>query len=156
MAIDIIKGSHGTSFPTKIASMMKQYGHVYNVVLTADTDNGALGTRGDYVSFDRYEQGDVAANAVEGVIRELMADGRWMVEFTKVTGEVLYLYNALVSEYGEKELQDETLFYNKADEVCQGGTLIVGDLAAYNDAWFTGTPAVGETVKYASGKFVVQ
>lgn len=157
MYVDITKGTHVKSFPTKIASMMGQYGHVYNVVLQANTDNGMLVARGDYVSFDQYEDGTVTANAVEGVIRELGADGNWIVEFTKLPAtEVLYIYNSPVSEYPEKEFQDEALMYNKAGEVAQGATVILGDLASYSDLAFTGTPAVGAALKYAAGKWVVQ
>lgn len=157
MVVDIQKGTHISSFPNKVASMMGQYGHVYNLVLTANTDNGTLSSRGDYVSFDQYEQAAVTANAVEGVIRELMADGRYLVEITKLPAtEVLYVYNSPVSEYSEREFQDETLMYNKAGEVAQGATLILGDAFTLSDAAFTGAPAVGKTVKYAAGKYVVQ
>lgn len=157
MVVDITKGTHIKSFPNKIASMMGNYAHVYNLVLTANTDNGTLASRGDYVSFDQYEQDVVTANAVEGVIRELMADGTYLVEITKLPAtEVLYVYNSPVSEYPEKEFQDESLLYNKAGEVAQGATLVIGDLFTLSDAAFTGNPVVGKTVKYAAGKYVVQ
>jgi len=154
--IDIRYGSHVVSFPNKVLSMMGG-GHVYNIVLSADTDQGTLSSRGDYISFDQYEDGDVTANAVEGIIREHMADGTWLVEFTKLPAtEVLYLYNAPVSEYPERDLQKESLFYNLAGERIQGATLRIGDMATYSDLAFTGTPAAGKTVKYAAGKYVVQ
>lgn len=157
MVVDITKGTHIKSFPNKVASMMGNYAHVYNLVLTANTDNGTLASRGDYQSFDQYEQAAVTANAVEGVIRELMADGTWLVEVTKLPAtEVLYVYNSPVSEYSEKEFQDESLMYNKAGEVAQGATLILGDMFTLSDVAFTGTPAAGKTVKYAAGKYVVQ
>lgn len=156
MYVDIQKGTHVASFPNKIASMMGQYGHVFNIVLQANADNGKLAVRGDYVSFDQYEEDALTDNAVEGIIRELGADGRWIVEFTKLADETLYLYNSPVSEYPEKEFQDEELMYNKAGEVIQGATLILGDMASYSDLAFTGTPVAGKTVKYAGGKFVVQ
>lgn len=157
MVVDITKGTHIKSFPNKVASMMGNYAHVYNLVLTANTDNGTLASRGDYVSFDQYEQAAVTANAVEGVIRELMADGTWLVEVTKLPAtEVLYVYNSPVSEYSEKEFQDESLMYNKAGEVAQGATLVLGDMFTLSDVAFTGTPATGKTVKYAAGKYVVQ
>lgn len=157
MKVDIQKGNHIASFPNKIASMMGQYGHVYNIVLGSDTDNGVLVSKGDYISFDQYEDDVVTANAVEGVIRELMADGRWLIEITKLPAtEVLYVYNSPVSEYNEREFNDETLMYNKAGEVAQGATLIIGDMFTLSDAAFTGTPVAGKTVKYAAGKYVVQ
>lgn len=157
MVVDITKGTHIKSFPNKVASMMGNYAHVYNLVLQADADNGTLASRGDYVSFDQYEQAAVTANAVEGVIRELLADGTWLVEVSKLPAtEVLIVYNSAVSPYSEREFQDETLMYNKAGEVAQGATLILGDMFSLSDAAFTGTPEVGKTVKYAAGKYVVQ
>lgn len=157
MAIDITKGSHIVSFPTKVASMMGSYGHVYNVVLQSNTDNGTLASRGDYVSFDQYEQDSVTAEAVSGLILEQAANGNWYVEITVLPNtEVLYIYNSPVSEYSERDLQDEALFYNKSGEVAQGATLIIGDVIELSAAAFTGTPKVGSTVKYTSGKYVVQ
>ena len=157
MVVDIQKGTHISSYPAKIASMMGQFGHVFNLVLQADADNGTLSSRGDYISFDQYESDVVTANAVEGVIREFTADSKWLVEITKLPAtEVLYVYNSPVSEYNEREFNDETLMYNKAGEVAQGATLIIGDMFTLSDAAFTGTPAVGKTVKYAAGKYVVQ
>ena len=156
MVVDISKGTHIKSYPNNIASMNGNYGHVYNIVLGKNTDNGELATRGDYISYDQYEQGAVTANAVEVTIRELMADNTWLVEVTKLPAvEVLYLYNSPVSEYQEKQLQAEELMYNKAGEVCQGGTLILGDKYTLSNAAFTGTASVGATAKYASGKYVI-
>lgn len=155
MAIDITKGTHISSFPSKIASMMGQYGHVYNIVLQANADNGTLCGRGDYVSFDQYES-DTVPTGFAGVIREQAASGNWYVEVTDLgTGETLYVYNSPISPYGEKELQDETLFYNKLGDVVQGATLIVGDVFEISAEGFTGTPAAGAVVSYASGKYVV-
>lgn len=158
MFVDISKGTHIKSYPNKIASMNGTGGnHVYNIVLQANTDNGTLCSRGAYVSYDQYEQGAVTANAVEGVIRELMADKTWLVEVTKLPAtEVLYVYNSPVSEYNQKEFQDESLMYNKAGEVAQGANLVIGDMFTLSDTAFTGTPVKGATVKYAAGKYVVQ
>lgn len=157
MAIDIQKNKHVASFPTLISSMMGTFHRVYNIVLGANTDNGMLSLRGDYVSFDNYEQAAVTDDDVTVAIRELGADGRWIVEVTALPDdEVLYLYNSPVSEYEERDLQDEELFYNKQGEVVQGAPLLIGDLFSLNDLAFTGTAAAGKTAKYAAGKYVVQ
>lgn len=156
MAIDIRTGSHVVSFPSKVASMMGQYDHVYNIVLDADCDNGTLATRSSYVDFDQYEQGAVTANTVEGKILKQAANGNWYIEITKLpTAEVLYLYNSPVSEYAEKEFQDESLFYNKNGEVAQGAVLTIGDVIEYSALAITGTPAANTVVKYTSGKWVI-
>ena len=156
MVVDITKGTHIKSFPNKIASMMGTYGHVYNIVLQANADNGPLCSRGDYVSVDRYENDAVAANAVQVKIREKNADGTWLVEVVKLPAtEVLYVYNSPVSEYPEREFQDESLMYNKAGEVAQGATLIIGDMFSLSDAAFTGTIATGAVATYSAGKYAI-
>ena len=149
--IDIQKGSHVVSFPTKVASMMGQYSHVYNIVLQADTDNGMLAGRGDYVSFDQYEQ-DTPSADFAGRINEQAANGNWYVEVTELPAdaEVLYIYNAPVSEYAERDLQAESLFYNKADEVAQGAVLCIGDVIELSENAFSGTPAAGAAVSFDS------
>ena len=156
MAIDIIKGNHVKSFPNKVASMLGAGTHVYNIVLQANTDNGALAGRGAYVSYDQYEQ-DTPSNSWAGVIRDIHADGTFEVETTALPAgeEVLYIYNAPVSEYGERDLQDETLFYNKAGEVAQGAVLSLGDVFTISANGFQGTPTTGTAVTYANGKYVI-
>lgn len=157
MAIDIRKGSHVSSFPTFVSAMQRTYKRVYNIVLGADTDNGMLAGRGAYASFDNYAQAAVTDNAVTVNINELGADGRWIVEVAVLPAtEVLYLYNSPVSEYAEKDLQDESLFYNKKDDVVQGAPLLIGDLFSLSENAFTGTPVAGGTAKFAGGKYVVQ
>lgn len=157
MAIDIRKGSHVSSFPTLVSAMMGTYKRVYNITLTADTDNGSLATRGNYLSFDNYAQGAVTDEDVAVAVRELGADGRWIVEVTALPDdEVLYLYNSSVSEYIQKDLHDESLFYNKRGDVVQGAPLLIGDLFSLSDNAFTGTIAAGKTALYTGGKYEIQ
>lgn len=157
MAIDIRKGTHMSSFPTLVSAMMNTYKRVYNITLTADTDNGSLATRGDYISFDNYAQGPVTAGDVTVRINELGADGRWICEVMELPeNEILYLYNSPVSEYAERDLQDESLFYNEKDDVVQGAPLLIGDLFSVSNEGFTGTPVAGATAEYNNGKYVIQ
>lgn len=157
MAIDFSKNAtHVVAFPSKVASAMGQYGHVINFVMNANVDNSVLGTKGTYVSFDQYNRVDVADNKVEGVIREAAAEGGWYVEFTKLDGQIFFVYNTPKSPYPEVELRDEALFYNATGDVTQGMELHLGDIVTLSDAAFTGTPDAGKTVKYSAGKYVVQ
>ena len=160
MAIDFTRNNtHVVTFPSKIASMMGQYGHVINLEMQADSDNGVLYKKGDWKDFDRYEADDVAANTVEGVIRQAAPDtpNSWYVEFTKLgTDQIFYSYNTPVSPYPEQELREEGLFFNAAGDTTQGAELHVGDIASYSVAAFTGTPEAGKAVKYTAGKWVVQ
>ena len=158
MAIDFSKNAtHVVAFPSKVASAMGQYGHVINFVMNANVDNSVLGTKGTYVSFDQYNRVEVADNKVEGVIREINnSEGGSYVEFTKLDGQIFFVYNTPKSPYPEAELRDEALFYNASGDVTQGMELHLGDVVSLSDAAFTGTPAVGKTVKYSAGKYVVQ
>lgn len=150
--IDVKKGSHVVSFPSKIASACGQYGHIFNIVVQDNTvDNGALCLKGDYVSFDQYEQDALASgDTITGEIIDQDANGLWYVEFTALPAgkTVLYMYNAPISEYSERTLQDESLWVNVKNDVVQGMQLMVNDVAEYSDLAFTGTPAVGAAVTY--------
>lgn len=155
--IDVSKNAtHIIAFPSFVASAMGQYGHVINLVMQSSTDNGSLSTKGDYVKFEQYKAVQVADNKVEGVIREASAEGGWYVEFTKLDGQIFFVYNAPISPYPEAELRDEGLFYNATGDVTQGMELHLGDIVSLNNAAFTGTPVAGKTVKYSAGKYVVQ
>lgn len=155
--IDVSKNAtHTIAFPSYVASAMGQYGHVINLIMNANVDNGVLATKGTYVSFENYNRVDVADNKVEGVIREAAAEGGWYVEFTKLDGQIFFVYNTPKSPYPEVELRDEALFYNASGDVTQGMELHLGDIVTLSDAAFTGTAADGKTVKYSAGKYVVQ
>lgn len=157
MAIDISKNNtHIIAFPSFVASAMGQYGHVINLVMQANQDNGVLAAKGDYVSFEQYKMAAVADNKVEGVIRGVSSEGGWYVEFTKLDGQYFFVYNTPMGPYPESELKDERLFYNATGDVTQGMELHLGDIVSLNDAAFTGTPVAGKTVKYSAGKYVVQ
>lgn len=158
MAIDFTKNNnHIIAFPSFIASAMGQYGHVINLVMQDDQDNGTLATKGDYVSFEQYEAAAVEDEAVEGVIREASAEGGWYVEITALPETlVFFVYNTPISPYPERELREEGLFYNAEGDVTQGMELHIGDMFSLSDAAFTGTPAAGAAVKYVAGKYVVQ
>lgn len=157
MAIDVNRNAtHTIAFPSFVASSMGQYGHVINLIMNANVDNGVLSTKGTYVSFENYNRVDVADNKVEGVIREAAAEGGWYVEFTKLDGQIFFVYNTPKSPYPEVELRDEALFYNASGDVTQGMELHLGDIVTLSDAAFTGTPDAGKTVKYSAGKYVVQ
>ena len=157
MAIDISKNAtHTIAFPSFVASAMGQYGHVINLIMQSSTDNGSLSTKGDYVKFEQYKAVQVADDKVEAVIREAASEGGFYVEFTKLDGQIFFVYKTPKSPYPEVELRDEGLFYNATGDVTQGMELHLGDIVTLSDAAFTGTPADGKTVKYSAGKYVVQ
>lgn len=157
MAVDISTNkNHIVAFPSFIASAMGQYGHIINLVMQADTDNGTLATKGSYVSFEQYNAAAVTANAVKGIIREASKEGGWYVEITDLPATpVFWVYNTPVSPYPNQELRDEGLFYNATGDVTQGMELHIGDIFSVSDSAFTGTPAANTAVQYNAGKYVI-
>lgn len=67
------------------------------------------------------------------------------------------VYNAPVSPYSEKDLQDESLFYNAEGDVVQGLSLIKGDIIELSANAFSSTPIEDKTVTYnaTTNKYVV-
>lgn len=160
MAIDIVKGTHNVAFPSKMLASMGG-AHQYNITLTANHDNGTLVARGSWNSFDNYDEQAVAAsggnNDFAGVIRQINPDDNtlWYVEITANSANLLFVYNSPISEYGTRDLQDKSLFYNKAGDVVRGFELRKGDVVLLSTTAFSGVPAENKTLTYANGKYVV-
>lgn len=157
MAIDFqASGTHISAFPSKVLAGLGG-AHQYNVRLSSAMDNGTLVGRGNWVGFDEYAQAAVPnSNPFAGVIRAKVADGseRWYVELT-ADCDGLFVYNSPISEYEEKKLQDEKLFYNAIGDTVRVYELRKGDIVELSTNAFTGTPVAGKTVTYASGKYTV-
>lgn len=156
--VDLSKNNnHIVFFPTFIASAMGQYGHIINLIMQADTDNGTLATKGQYVSFETYKAAAVAANAVQVTVRERAAEQDcWYVEVTKLPADPVFLvYNDPISPYPQVELRDEGLFYNATGDVTQGMELHIGDCFSLSSNAFTGTIADGAVATYTAGKYVI-
>ena len=143
---------HIVAFPSKIAASAGSP-HIYNIRLTADHDNGTLVGRGDWVAFDEYEE--TTAPTFAGIIREQAANGNWYVEVTADT-EALFIYDSpIIAEDYNSEFKKESNFYNEEGKTVKAYSLIKGDIFELSAEAFTGTPEVGGTLTYASGKYTV-
>lgn len=153
MALDITKGAHKYGFLNKVASAQTGSPHIHNVTLAADHDNFDLVVKGDWVSFDNYEEDTAATVSFSGIVREKTSEGTWYIEV--VSSNALLVYNAPVSPYSEKEFQDESLFYNADGETAEGFTLIAGDIFSVSENGFNKAPKAGDAVTYTNGKYTV-
>ncbi len=153
MAIDLTKGSHKYGFLNKIASAQTGSPHIFNVELAANHDNFDLVVRGDWKSFDNYEEDTSATVSFSGIVQEKTSEGTWYIEV--VSSNALLVYNSPVSPYSEMELQDESLFYNLQGETAEGFSLIAGDIFSVSENGFNKTPKAGDTVVYTNGKYTV-
>lgn len=152
MALDIKTTKHTIAFLSKVLSGIGG-GHIYNITLAEDRDNGELVNRGEWNSFDNYDEKSGKVT-FEGVIREPAAEGGFYIEVTKPT-DALFIYNTPKSPYKDEVLHDDALFYNEAGSTVTGHSLVVGDIVAISEEGFNGTPEAGKTVTFANHKYVV-
>lgn len=151
--IDIVTNKHVVAFPSKVAAASGSP-HQWDIILGANTDNGALCTLGNYVSHFNYTQGAAPQNFAGKILEQETSNGHWYIQVTNAAGAI-FLYNSPISEYGEKLLQGEDLYFNEKDRVCRGYQLIDTDIIEISALGFNGVPVAGKAVSYANGKYVV-
>ena len=145
--------THAVAFPSKLKSQM--CGHVYNVKLTSDADNGAIIGRGDWLGLDLYEE--APATGFEGVIREKAGNGHWYVEVTACdpTNTLFVYMQPFIAEDYTNSFKNEKRWFNATDEIVRSYELAVGDIFELSEEGFDGTPEAGRTVTVSNKKLVV-
>lgn len=145
--------THNEAFPSKLLAASGG-GHIYDIQLTADHDNGVLVGRGSYIKLGTYQE-TTAPNTFAGIIREQAANGNWYVEVTAAT-EALWILMPEISPYEAiPETVNPKAWVNKAGDTVKGYSLTKGDIFEMSAEGFTGIPAVNKSVTFASGKYVV-
>ena len=145
--------THNEAFTSKLLAASGG-GHIYDIQLTADHDNGVLVGRGNYIKLGTYQE-TTAPNTFAGIIREQAANGNWYVEVTAAT-EALWILMPEISPYEAiPETVNPKAWVNKAGDTVKGYSLTKGDIFEMSAEGFTGTPAVNKSVTFASGKYVV-
>ena len=127
--------------------------HIYNIKLSADTDNGAIIGRGDYVSLDLYK--DAEATTFAGIIREKAANGNWYVEVTEAENALLVAQVPMIYEEYSNKFKKESNFYNANGDIVRAYELAYGDIFEISNEGITGEPAVGATVTVTAKKVSV-
>ena len=147
-----ITATHNEAFPSKLLAANGGE-HIFDILLTADHDNGVIVGRGNYVKLGTYQEAAAPANFV-GIIREQAANGNWYVEVT-VPDEALWILMPEISPYGISQLENPKAWYNASGDTVKGYELHKGDIFEMSIEGFNGTPAVNATVTFANGKYVI-
>lgn len=152
MAIRYTIEQHASAFPSKV--LAREGGkHIYNVKLTNDCDNGNFIARDAWLGLDLYSE--KAATKVEGIVREVAANGNFYVEITD-PGDALFVYQVpMIEEEYSNAFKVETNFFNAKDSVVRAYELAVGDVVEISAAGFTAKPVLVAGTAYAvelSGK----
>lgn len=113
-------------------------GHIYNVTLSSDTDNGNIIKRGAYNTFDNYLEAN--ANSFNGIVRGQAADGNWYVEVLADLGfDALLVYNVPDNGYDSPlSIAGEKRFYMEAGDVARAHQLYAGDIFEVSAEGFEG------------------
>lgn len=155
MAINYNITEYGYAFPTKVLSTRS--GHNVNIVLDADSPNGAVVGVGDYVSFDQYAEA-TAPSDYEAKIIDTAADGNFYVQVTKIDPNepaiLIYEVPEIAENYNAKFTNNKN-FYNKAGSTVRGLVLNVLDVYELSAELFEGKPEVGAVVTIDGRKHAV-
>ena len=143
--------THNEAFPSRLLAA-NGGGHIFDIELTADHDNGELVGRGDYIKLGTYKE--AAAPTFAGKIVEQAANGNWYVEVTEAT-EALWILMPEITPYDIPQTENPKAWVNKTGDVVKGYSLVKGDIFEMSAEGFQGTPAVGKAVSFADGKYVV-
>lgn len=158
MALDLnLNNTHAVAFPSKI-----HVGHLVNLVLQQNTDNGAIRGLGDYVSFDNYKDTDVTTFEGKIIDKGTGTNNSYYVRVTKFDplNPPLFVCEVIdnaMTNY-DSRFKDDKLFYNAKGDVVRAYVLdSVADVFEVSAEGFVGTPAVGATVtaQKNTGKLVV-
>lgn len=152
MAIRYEIEKHAVAFPSKL---LAQNGgkHIYNVVLSTDTDNGNLIARGVWDSLDLYKE--AAVTTFEGVVREQAANGNWYVEVTD-PGDALFVYQQpVIAEEWTNTFKKTSNFFNAAGDRVRSYELAVGDVFEVSAEGFSKVPTKGAKIQSVTDKKMV-
>lgn len=149
MAIDMtIGGTHAVAFPSRVVAGYGG-GHIYDILLTSDADNGNIVGRGDYIKLGTYKE--TTPTSFAGKIVEQATNGNWYVEVTADT-DALFVYMPEISPYETRQLRSAKVFYNASGDTVKGYSLQIGDIVEVSSEGFIGAPKVGKSISAISSK----
>lgn len=119
-------------------------GHIYNILIEEDLDNGSIVAKGDYVKAEVYKAKD--STGFSGKILDKAANGNWYVEVVEPGDALLLLNVPLIYEEYTTALQHESNFYNANGDIVRAYELYAGDIFELSAEGFDGDPAKGSEV----------
>lgn len=117
-------------------------GHIYNIKIEQDLDNGSVVAKGDYVAPEYYKAKDSTGFA--GVILDKAANGNWYVEVTDPGDALLLLQVPMIYEEYTTRMKHESNFYNASGDIVRAYELYKGDIFELSAEGFNGTPEKGK------------
>jgi hypothetical protein len=143
--------SHATALPSNL--LAQKFGHIYNIKLTSDCDNGNLVAVGPWIDFDVFEE--AAATEFDGEIVHQMPNGNWLVLVHDAKGAKLVYQTPITPFEKPREFLKESVFYNEAGSITRCYDLYPNDRFEASDLAFDGEPEIGAKIKSIKNKKMV-
>ena len=127
MAFNMTVTEHAVAFPSKLKSSLA--GHIFNVILQEDLDNGTVRGIQNYTHFDQYED-KAAPSGFKAKVVDRAANGNYYVLVTALSTTeptVLIYDDPIIKETNDPHLKKAKYFYN-----AQGSTVRAFELALYD------------------------
>ena len=117
-------------------------GHIYNIQIEEDLDNGSIVAKGDYIKPETYKAKD--STGFKGKVLD------------KAAGDALLVLQVpmLYEEY-TTALKHESNFYNANGDIVRAYELYVGDIFEVSAEGFSGTPAKESAVTVTGKKLTI-
>lgn len=128
-------------------------GHIFNIQIEEDLDNGSIVAKGDYVKPEVYKAKD--STGFSGVIVDKAANGNWYVEVVEPGDGLLVLQVPMIYEEFTTAMKHESNFYNEAGDVVRSYELYKDDIFELSTEGFDGEPDKGATVTVANKKLKI-
>lgn len=128
-------------------------GHIYNIQIEEDLDNGSIVAKGDYVKPETYKATD--STGFEGKVLDKAANGNWYVEVTKPGDALLILQVPMLYEEYTTALKHESNFYNANGDIVRAYELYAGDVFEVSAEGISGEITKGATVTVTSKKLTI-
>lgn len=143
MAIAYTIAKHAWVYPSNMLAS-KGGKHLYNIVLTANMDNGTIVARNNYKELDLYDH--KASTGVAAVVRDQAANGNYVVEITAAGDGIMLYKEPVIAEEYNREFMDEENFFNESGDVVKGYELAVGDRIEVSVLGFDAEPEKGDAL----------
>ena len=135
--INVSVSTHAVAFPSKLKSSLA--GHIFNVIVQEDIDNGTVRGIQNYTHFDQYE--DKAAPAeFKAKVVDRAANGNYYVLVTGISTTeptVLIYDDPIIKETNDPHLKKAKYFFNPQGATVRGFELAIGDILELSAEGFT-------------------
>ena len=142
MAVSYTIEQHAEAFPSKVKA--SKCGHILNIQLKEDCDNGWFVGQGAWKELDLYEQ--AAPTSVSAIVRDKAANGNWYCEIVSASNAYLVAQVPMVETEWTNEFKKLSNFYNKTGDVVRAYELAPLDIIELSPLAFKGTVAKGDSV----------